>query len=198
MSFLGHFSYFWVDLRSILALFWSLEGLWASPGAIWGPLGPQGAPKRGSRSEKLVRWTPPWGPRFGSFFGYVCNFLRLKTHQTKHWFFNGFLGGFWLIFGLIFDECGPKSIKKSLKIGWKINQKISRILEPEIEAKCFQKWGHGPPGSDKKRDQKMKWKNVEKRGMRETQVTQKLQPIWRRGGGLLLTSSQNPQTNIKP
>ena len=30
----------------------------ASPGALWGRLGRQGAPKRGSGNEKLVRWTP--------------------------------------------------------------------------------------------------------------------------------------------
>ena len=31
----------------------------ASPGALWGRLGRQGAPKRGSGSKTLVRWTPP-------------------------------------------------------------------------------------------------------------------------------------------
>ena len=32
------------------------------PWALWGPLGRHGVPKKGPRSEKLVRWTPPGLP----------------------------------------------------------------------------------------------------------------------------------------
>ena len=50
-------------LGSIFEAFGSLEGVWALPGAPWGPLGGQGAPNMGPGSEKLVRWTPPGLPK---------------------------------------------------------------------------------------------------------------------------------------
>ena len=61
------FLWFWVVLGSNFGAFGSLEGVWALPGAPWGPLGGQGAPNMGPGSEKLVRWTPPGLPKWGHF-----------------------------------------------------------------------------------------------------------------------------------
>ena len=49
------FQRFPVVLGSNFGAFDSLEGVWALPGAPWGPLGGQGAPNMGPGSEKLVR-----------------------------------------------------------------------------------------------------------------------------------------------
>ena len=59
-SFFCDFEWFW---DPIWEYFGSLEGVWALPGAPWGPLGGQGAPNMGPGSEKLVRWTPPGLPK---------------------------------------------------------------------------------------------------------------------------------------
>ena len=42
----------------VFGAFGSLADIWASSGAVQGPLGRQADPSKGSGSEKLVRWTP--------------------------------------------------------------------------------------------------------------------------------------------
>ena len=44
-------------MGSNFGVFGTPEGVWALPGAPWGPLGGQGASNMGSGSEKLVRWS---------------------------------------------------------------------------------------------------------------------------------------------
>ena len=51
----------------IFGAFGSLGGIWASSGAVRGPLGRQADPSKDSGSEKLVRWTPPGLPKWGNF-----------------------------------------------------------------------------------------------------------------------------------
>ena len=53
-----YFSGFWLPFIRYLAI-WRVSG---PPWARWGPIGRQGVPKKGPRSEKLVRWTPPGLP----------------------------------------------------------------------------------------------------------------------------------------
>ena len=69
-------------MSSFFGVFGSLEGPRASPGALWGPLGRQGAHKRGPMSEKLVRWTP-LGSQFGVILASFFEFVLIKNAATN-------------------------------------------------------------------------------------------------------------------
>ena len=82
-SFFIILSGFEVRFGTFLVLGGSLGLPWGALGSSWAP----GCPQEGLKERKVGSLDPPWGPRFWLFFGYFCNFVPLKTHQKKHWFF---------------------------------------------------------------------------------------------------------------
>ena len=109
---------FFDGLEIHLGTCWCLEGLQASPGALWGPLGRQGGPNKGSGREKLVRWTPPGPPSWSQ----NCQTMVEKTIPNSTSFsitcfidFGAFLEPIWSDFGFQnAARIGPESVPRAI------------------------------------------------------------------------------------